>query len=452
MVLPFVRELLADVEKSPVFQRTASHLKSRAGRRRVSGLTNSAKAFHLPLLAAAASAPLIVVVESNRAAEDMLPIVQSMAELTGAVNPKHILKLPAHDVLPFENLSPHPEIQEERATVLWKIATGAASTVIVPFEAAAMRLNSAEYYADLARIVRRGETIDIDPLLEHLRTVGYSSVDTVDMPGEFALRGGILDVYAPEADRPVRIEFFGDEVETIRKFDPATQRSAAPVDEVILLPLTETPVNERVLGVIHSRLSGRRLTGSEIEVEHAMLATGAAVFPGWEFYAPVAGSGQHLFDLLPRSVVIVDEPSAVLAKQEEWWDRANDRHERSGIGTLVRPEEIYFPPQEWNQRLENRPGIDIERLGIADFNISADGNEAFTFHTRPTTRFHGSMPTMVEEVKKLTAEGKRVVFAAPNMGEVERLADIFTEYAVPFRLGSRAPSPGSESYLDEASY
>ena len=170
-----------------------------------------------------------------------------MAELTGAVSPKAILKLSAHDVLPFENLSPHPEIQEERASVLWKIATGAASIVLVPLEAASMRLNSAEFYADLARIVRRGETIDIDPLLEHLRTIGYNSADAVDMPGEFALRGGILDVYPPEADRPLRIEFFGDEVETIRKFDPATQRSAAPVDEVILLPLTETPVHERVL-------------------------------------------------------------------------------------------------------------------------------------------------------------------------------------------------------------
>ena len=91
MVLPFVRELLADVEKSPTFQRTASHLKSRAGRRRVSGLTNSGKALHIPLLAAVAGAPLIVVVESNRAAEEMLPTLQAMAELTGRINPKAIL-------------------------------------------------------------------------------------------------------------------------------------------------------------------------------------------------------------------------------------------------------------------------------------------------------------------------------------------------------------------------
>src|SRR5438045_6118249 len=366
MVLPFVRELLADIEKSPAFKRTVSHLKSRAGRWRVSGLTNSAKALHLPLLAAAAGAPLIVVVENNRAAEEMLPILQSMAELTGGVNPRAILKLPGHDVLPFESLSPHPEIQEERATVLWKIATGMASVVIVPLEAASMRLNSAEYYADLARIVRRGDSIDIDPLLDHLRTIGYTAADAVDMPGEFALRGGILDVYPPEADRPLRIEFFGDEVETIRKFDPASQRSAAPVDEVVLLPLTETPVNEHVLGTIHSKLSGQRLSGSESEVEQAIVATGVTVFPGWEFYAPIAGSGQHLFDLLPSSILLIDEPSAVFAKQEEWWNKVNERHERSGIGPVVRPEEIYFPPDEWNRRLERTPGIDMERLGISD--------------------------------------------------------------------------------------
>src|SRR5207248_10266761 len=112
MVLPFVRELLADVEKSQVFRRTTSHLKSRAGRRRVSGLTNSAKALHLPLFAAGASAPLIVIVENNRAAEEMLPVLQSMAELTGAVSPKAILKLSAHDVLHSKTSRPIPNIRE----------------------------------------------------------------------------------------------------------------------------------------------------------------------------------------------------------------------------------------------------------------------------------------------------------------------------------------------------
>ena len=93
----------------------------------------------------------------------------------------------------------------------------------------------------LAVTLRRGEEVDVEVLTAHLASVGYTQMDLVEMPGQFTRRGGILDVYSPEADRPVRIEFFGDEIETIRKFDPETQRSQSGLDETQLLPLTETP-------------------------------------------------------------------------------------------------------------------------------------------------------------------------------------------------------------------
>ena len=224
MVLPFVRDLFADVEKLPAFSRVASHLKEGTGRIRVSGLTPSAKALLLVLLQRASGRPLILVVPDNRTGEDLVPLLQAFHELTGGNDPGSIVALPTRDVLPFQNLSPHPEIQEERAVALWKIATGAVTIVVSPIAATALRIRSAEYYAELARAVKRGEAIDIEPLLHHLNSVGYSSTDVVEMPGEYALRGGILDVYPPEADRPLRVEFFGDEVESIRKFDPATQR------------------------------------------------------------------------------------------------------------------------------------------------------------------------------------------------------------------------------------
>src|SRR5438309_6393630 len=173
MLLPFVRELFADVETLPAFTRAASHLKEGTGRMRVSGLTPSAKALLLALLQRRAERPLIFVVSDNRALEDFVPALQGFCELTGACDPESVVALPARDVLPFQNLSPHPELQEERATALWKIATGAVSIIVSPITATALRLRSAEYYADLARIVRRGDTFDTDPLLRHLNTVGY---------------------------------------------------------------------------------------------------------------------------------------------------------------------------------------------------------------------------------------------------------------------------------------
>jgi transcription-repair coupling factor (superfamily II helicase) len=447
MLLPFVRELFTDVEKLPAFARVASHLKEGTGRIRVSGLTPTAKALLLVLFQRAADRPLIFVVNDNRTVEDFLPVLRGFCELTATCDPESVISLPARDVLPYQNLSPHPELQEERATALWKIATGAASIVVSPIAATAIRLRSNDYYADLARTIRRGESFDLESLLAHLNTVGYASTDVVEMPGQYAVRGGILDVYSPEADRPLRIEFFGDEADSIRKFDPASQRSSNPVDEALLLPLTETPVSEHLLGAIHTRLSGKRIAGNEEVVEAAVRAGGVNVFPGWEFYSPVAGADRTIFDLIPRSLVLLDETDQLHQEFDRFWTRVSEAHERSGVGNLVRPEDLYLPPDDWWRKTSTLPGADVEHLGITR---GLDAASEISFLTQPSPRFHGAVPAMLEEVQKLNADGKRVLFAVPNTGEVERLADVFTEYNVSFRLGSR--TRGGESYADETSY
>jgi transcription-repair coupling factor (superfamily II helicase) len=449
MLLPFVRELFADVEKLPAFARVASHLKEGTGRTRVSGLTPTAKALLLVLFQRAAARPLIFIVNDNRAVEDFAPVLRGFCELTAACDPDSIVSLPARDVLPYQNLSPHPELQEERATALWKIATGASSIVISPVAATAIRLHSRDYYENLARTIRRGESFDLESLLAHLNTVSYTSTDVVEMPGQYAVRGGILDVYSPEADRPLRIEFFGDEADSIRKFDPASQRSSNPVDEALLLPLTETPVSEHLLGAIHTRLSGKRITGNEEIVEAAVRAGGLNVFPGWEFYSPVAGANSTIFDLIPHAAVLLDEPDQLKQEFDRFWTRVAEAHERSGVGNLVRPEDLYIPPDDWWQKTTTLPGADIEHLGITRSLNENDPSE-ISFLTQPSPRFHGAVPAMLAEVQKLNTEGKRVLFAVPNIGEVERLADVFTEYNVSFKLGSR--TRGGESYADETSY
>ncbi|MGA2964928.1 MAG: transcription-repair coupling factor [Terriglobales bacterium] len=445
MLLPFVREIFADVERLPAFTRAASHLRESAERIRVTGLSPAAKALILVLLRRAAERPFVFVVADNRAAEELLPVFCAFCELTGAADPDSVVSLPARDVLPFQSLSPHPEIQEERATALWKIATGRAAIVISPVTATTILLRSPEYYADLAKILRRGETFDLEKLLEHLNTVGYNSADVVEMPGQYAARGGILDVYSPEADRPVRIEFFGDEIESMRKFDPASQRSSNPVDEVVLLPLTETPVTEELLGSINARLSGKRIAGAPEVVEQAVRDSGAGVFPGWEFYAPVAGADRSIFGLLPEARVILDEPEALVQELEKVWARIEEAHERSGVGNLVRPADLYLTPESWREKTAALPGADFEHLALG-----REGATEAAFLSQPATRFHGAVPAMIEEVRRMVGGGTQVVLAVPNTGEVERLADMFTEYNASYRLGSRTRS--GESYADETSY
>jgi transcription-repair coupling factor (superfamily II helicase) len=457
MILPFVREIFAELEQSSSFDRVRRHLSLGVGRRRVSGLTNTARSLYLPLLARAAKQPVIVVVADNKAAEALEPALRAGCDLTGAIDPDRVVRLPAHDVLPFENLSPHPDVQEQRAAALFKLATGAVSILIAPAEAAALRLFHRDYYSSLAVTLRRGEELDVEVLTAHLASVGYTQMDLVEMPGQFTRRGGILDVYSPEADRPVRIEFFGDEIETIRKFDPETQRSQSGLDETQLLPLTETPVTEHLLAAVHARLSKQRVQvaeGASLDEEEmaieAEAAGGVSVFPGWEFFSSVAGADHHLLSLFPRSVLFVDEPAMVRNQIDRWWSKVEQRHERSGIGSLIRPEDIYLRPEVLQGLLESHHGLDIDQLGAID--VLEDDNTLgeIAVNSRPTLRFHGSIPALVDQLKNLMASEQRIVLAVPTQGDVERTATMLREYQVPYRLGSRVVTHGSE--LEEASY
>ncbi|MGB6745333.1 MAG: transcription-repair coupling factor, partial [Terracidiphilus sp.] len=328
--------------------------------------------------------------------------------------------------------------------------------LIAPVEAAALKLFDREYYAGLAVTLRRSEEVDLEVLTAHLAGVGYTHMDLVEMPGQFTRRGGILDVYSPEADRPVRIEFFGDEIETIRKFDPETQRSQSGLDEAELLPLTETPVTEHLLAAVNARLSKQRVEteggadDEELAIE-AAAAGGVSVFPGWEFFASVAGAEKSLLSLLPRCALFVDEPAMVRNQIDRWWNKVEQRHERSGIGSLIRPEDIYLRPEVLQAALAAHMGLDLDQLGAVDVLEEDSTLGEIEFSTRPTLRFHGSIPALTEQLKNLMQSESCIVLAAPNQGDVERMATVLREYQIPYRLGSRLTHAG-ETILEEASY
>ena len=468
MILPFVRELVAELESADPFERVRRHLAGGTGRRRVSGLTATARALYLPYFVRASQAPALVLVADNKAAESLHATVLAACELTGALRADEVLRLPAHDVLPFESLSPHQEIQEQRAAALWKLASGQARLVIAPVEAACMRLFGRDYYAGLALTLRVGEEHIPEMLVEHLISVGYTRVDVVDMPGQVTVRGGIVDIYGPEQERPVRIDFFGDEIESIRRFDPESQRSSSGLDDIVLLPLTETPATNELLAAINARLTrsgsaaGAELEGGETPAELQSHVGGsqreATIFPGWEFYAPVAGAKSSLLELMgapgangPR--IFVEEPAMVANQGERWWNKLEQRHERAGIGSLVRAEDLYFSPWELEDKIRAYNGCELDQIGVVDIleSTRSDASE-IEFATRPTMRFHGSIPSFIDELKKLAESDSRVLIAAANQGEVERLAGLLQEYGVAYRIGWRAQHGQSTTVYSESSY
>ncbi len=138
---------------------------------------------------------------------------------------------------------------------------------------------------------------------------------------------------------------------------------------------------------------------------------------------------------------------------ERWWNKIEQRHDRSGIGNLIRPEDIYLSPWDLEDRLRRFTGCDLDQLGAVDV-LDADRSELseVDFATRPTQRFHGSIPALIDALNALMKQDARILLTAPNQGEVERLAGLLQEYQVPYRLGSRTDQHGSSNVYSESSY
>jgi transcription-repair coupling factor (superfamily II helicase) len=424
---PAVQEILARMQGSP--RRRAPVCA------RLAGPTDSAKALVIAHLAAAIDRPVIVLADSNRRAELLLdPLRFFYGAIAARGEPAtEIAVLPAHDVLPHQNLSPHPEISEARAVTLWRLVSGVTRVVVAPAQAAAMRLREADFYRGLARTVERDADVSLDEVVAHLRSTGYERTELVEMAGQYAVRGGILDVFSPEAARPVRLELLGDTVESLREFDTATQRSVRPLERVTLLPLTEFPRRAELF----RRLLEAQGRSSEEELRYA------GDFPGWEFEAArLDPPDVSLFELCGAPLVIVDEPEAVEAsaqRLDELLAEGEARVDSGGSGFA--PGVHYAAAAELWQKLEAADRVLLELLPI-----ERPGEEQLVLTAQPTARYHGNVPAFFAEAGARLAQGEDVIIAAASTGELERLADLCREYNVPHRVGE-LPGEAAPAWL-----
>src|ERR1700724_132534 len=241
MILPAVRERLESVLRHRSMESALAALRAGGNHISVSGLHDVAKALVAAYITHELRRPAFFVTESNRRAEALAETIRFFAGIfPGALGA--VTTLPAFDTLPWQSQSPHPDILERRAATLFRLADGQISLVIAPVTAALWRYQDPYVYLSLARTLARDTEVPVEALLLHLASVGYTRTEMVELPGQFAVRGGIIDVFSPESPRPVRIELLGDTVESVREFDSRTQRSIAPVVRTTLLPLTEWAV------------------------------------------------------------------------------------------------------------------------------------------------------------------------------------------------------------------
>ncbi|MFZ3214434.1 MAG: hypothetical protein WA192_00055, partial [Candidatus Acidiferrales bacterium] len=343
MILPLVSELLARVARRPVVEETFEALRRSGGEVRLAGLTEPAKALLIPLAFAELGRPTVLLVDTNQRAEALLEPVRYFYRAVTGKPGRRVAHLPAHEVLPYENRSPHAEISEDRAVALWRFATGDADLLIVPVQAAVWRMREREFYAQLARTIVRDESIAHEDLIEFLSSAGYDKQITCEMPGQYAVRGGIIDIYSPEAPQPVRVELLGDTIESIRAFDPNTQRSTNPLERATLLPLTEYPRHAEVLE--RARMSGA--SGREDD------AAPGGFYPGWEFREALREDRKStLFDLAVEPLIIADEPSLLAEAVAEYRTQLAEAFDAAEDPLAEPPNKFIFDDEEWGLALK----------------------------------------------------------------------------------------------------
>src|SRR5215831_5644652 len=222
--------------------------------------------------------------------------------------------LPASESDPYAGGSPHPDTLERRALALWRLARQPRDFVLLTSRALARRTVAPADILNAGVVLRRDDDVAPEELLDKLMASGYVREDPIGAVGEFSLRGGILDVWPPGHDAPVRIEFFGDTVDSIREFDPETQLSTTQLTQVEIAPMRELIVHAADFRewATRARSRWREPRFARSLRDRTDFADEGEDFPGWEWLISIVRENSaSTFDYLKDSVMVIDEPVAV---------------------------------------------------------------------------------------------------------------------------------------------
>jgi transcription-repair coupling factor (superfamily II helicase) len=412
------------------------------------GVAGAAKALVIAGLAQKLARPIVVLTADNETAEILSKSTATFLDWLGEHNPASVGTLPFFDVNPYEGRSPHPEISERRAITLWNAAEGRTRVLFVPSLAAHGRFRARAYYRSLALKLMVGDELSPEDLVDHLAGVGYESHEPVDDVGCYSMRGGIIDVFSPQAEWPVRIEFSGDEIESLREFDPGNQRSRRTAEATLILPLLENKISASYFPALVDALARRSSHGNDAARQPDWAPQYSNVFPGWELFAPLVEPHPHsLFSLLENPVIVWDEPSATRKQTKAVFDVWAGAFEevRDVVPPRPRPEDILQSEEEFQQAIRQHPQLALQELEIGPSgHESNDGPKAapasvrLTLRTQPAPNFNGSLKAWIEDLRARRGRNEDVAVALSSTGKIERLSEALHEHSIPFTLSTSA--------------
>jgi transcription-repair coupling factor (superfamily II helicase) len=402
------------------------------------GLVGQARGFFYARLRAESKIPLAVLVPDN-------DTLRRRTEGVRAFDPEAaVLSFPALTGNPFRGEAPHARILQERAQALSALASGERADVLFAAAPAWLeKITPPERFSAWVQALRTGLEIVPHELLRRLEAMGYVHADRVLEPGECSMRGGIVDLFPLMSAFPLRVEFFGDRIESLRSFDPATQRSQAPSQGAVLCPSSETVLDEGAVRRFTESTLARGMNPALAQSYASEMERGGR-FPGIEFHASLLYAGParlhaHLAasEMGDRFRLIVENPPACRAAAEAAVRRFGQMAENSE-GAVLKAEDVYAAEDSFGE------------TALEIWDLAKEGGEAspesgsFFLNARPAPKFSESGDMLVEYLRERLERGSlSTVMAAASTGRGRRLAETLAEkdVAAPWQERLRWDAP-----------
>ena len=342
-----------------------------------------------------------------------------------------IAVFPDWETLPYDNFSPHQDLVSERLATLWRIRQGDVDVVLLPASTALVRLAPPSFMAAYTFHFKQGERLDEAGFRAQLTLAGYTHVSQVVSPGEYAVRGGLIDLFPMGSAVPYRVDLFGDEIDSIRTFDPDTQRSLYPVREVRLLPGREFPMDEESRNAFRARWR-ERLEGDPSKVRLYKDIGAGIASAGIEYYLPLFfDATATFFDYLAASAALVLHGDVDAALSRFWVD-TRERHrffQADRERPVLPPKDLFLEPEAWFVRAAPFAILSLRATLAADANT----DEAVPGWARPLPDI-GVERGGPEPLKNLRAHvattSHRVLIVGESVGRRETLLELLRDNAI----------------------
>ena len=398
----------------------------------VEGLRGSSRAFFLSKLIKLKNRSVIIFTADQTQAEILQDDLKYFFHYEKIKRPLYFF--PAWELLPYEQLSPLNEISGERLDILNRLRNGEPLILIVPLEAGLQRVMPRAVLERLVFPVNCKMSLEREFLEACLSDNGFTRSPLVENRGEFSARGDIVDLFQPGSRNPIRIEFFGDEVESIREFDVLSQVSTNELDSVNILPVRELSLNEgekkqgiEAINNFAEKNSCDRLALKELleKIEHL------GVFSGMEYLAPFFNPAQEsLFDYLDRdSLVVLTDEDQLQDKSEQFQNLIETEYDTVlGNGDIAAaPEELYLMMDEFKKNVSEFKGcIALNTLKVSD----EESGRTIGLEVKHIPPLVGKFEDFSAQVLRWQEEENRVVVVAPTKGQVRRIHELLHEWGL----------------------